>query len=578
MGELVAPRRAARSPRGAEAASRLVGGAGWLLVAVAAWLAVYPSVVLLASSLVAGGRVGLDHYARALSDPGVHQAFGNSLVVSTAAAAAGTALGVLLAWLTTRTDLPGAGAWHAALVLPYMIPPFIGAIAWVYLLGPVGYLNRLWMWLSGSADPLLVVYGPGGIVFALALYGYPVPYLVVRGALERMNPALEEAARMSGAGPLQVLRDVVAPLVLPAVASGALLLWVSSLANFGIPAVLGFPARYFVLPTRIYGTVLNFDLPENLRVAAALSVLLAAPAGLALWVQRQVAQARGSRFAVVTGQGGAGSRTELGRWRGVACAFLVAVVAVATVLPLGAILLTSLTRAYGVPLGLDNLTVDHYRTVLFGIPKVARALRNSLLLAAAAATLVVVLAAAVAYLSERLRWRAGRMLEGVLGIPYAVPGTVVAVAMILAYARPLPVIHLRLYDTAWILLVAYLARFLAVGLRTVSAGLAQVHASLEEAARIGGAGPGKAFRDVVVPIIWPSVRSAWVLVFIPAVAELTLSALLYSVGNETVGVVIYGLHEEGKVTLSAALAFVVTAVLLVGHLLAQRTPRREWVS
>ncbi len=222
--------------------------------------------------------------------------------------------------------------------------------------------------------------------------------------------------------------------------------------------------------------------------------------------------------------------------------------------------------------------MDHYRTVLFGIPKVARALRNSLLLAAAAATLVVVLAAAVAYLSERLRWRAGRVLEGVLAIPYAVPGTVVAVAMILAYARPLPVIHLRLYDTAWILLVAYLARFLAVGLRTVSAGLAQVHASLEEAARIGGAGPGKAFRDVVVPIIWPSVRSAWVLVFIPAVAELTLSALLYSVGNETVGVVIYGLHEEGKVTLSAALAFVVTAVLLVGHLLAQRTPRREWVS
>ena len=201
MGELVAPRRAARSPRSAEAASRLVGGAGWLLVAVAAWLAVYPSVVLLASSLVAGGRVGLDHYARALSDPGVHQAFGNSLVVSTAAAAAGTALGVLLAWLTTRTDLPGAGAWHAALLLPYMIPPFIGAIAWVYLLGPVGYLNRLWMWLSGSMDPLLVVYGPGGIVFALALYGYPVPYLVVRGALERMNPALDEAARMSGAGP-----------------------------------------------------------------------------------------------------------------------------------------------------------------------------------------------------------------------------------------------------------------------------------------------------------------------------------------------------------------------------------------
>lgn len=556
----------------------MAGWAGWLLIGVGAWLAVYPSVVLLGSSVVVGGRIGLDHYLHALSDPVVHRAFGNSLLVSTAAALLGTTLGVLLAWLTTRTDLPAAGTWHAALLLPYMIPPFIGAMAWVYLLSPVGYLNRLWTWLSGSTDPLLVIYGPGGIVFALALYGYPIPYLVVRAALERLDPALEEAARMSGAGPLRVLREVVAPIVVPAVASGALLLWVSSLANFGIPAVLGFPARYFVLPTRIYGTVLNFDMPDNLRVAASLSVLLAVPAGLALLGQRRLAGARAERFAVVTGQGGAGSRTELGKWRGPACAVLASVVLLATVLPLAAILVTSLTRAYGVPLGLENLTLDHYRTVLFGIPKVARALRNSVLLAASAATLVVVLAAAVTYLSERLHWRAGRVLEGLLAVPYAVPGTVVAVAMILAYARPLPVVNIRLYDTAWILLIAYLARFLAIGLRTVSSGLAQVHASLEEAARIGGAGAGRAFRDVVVPIIWPSLRSAWLLVFIPAVAELTLSALLYSVGNETVGVVIYGLHEEGKVALSAALAFVVTALLLTGHLLTYRTPRREWVT
>lgn len=546
------------------------------MAATAAGLVVYPMVVLLGGSFVAGGRFAVDHYVHALSSPRVAEAFVNSLTVSTVAAVVGTGVGVLLAWLTVRTDLPAAAVWHAALLLPYMIPPFIGAIAWVYLLSPVGYLNRLWTWLSGSPEPLLVVYGPVGIVFALALYGYPIPYMVVRAALERMTPALEEAARLAGAGPWRVLRDILAPVVLPAVISGGLLLWVSSLANFGIPAVLGFPARYIVLPTLIYGTVLNFDMRDNLRVAAALSVLLAAPAGVALLVQRRVAEARSARFAVVTGQGGTGGRTELGRWRVPACGLMGTVVVMGTVLPIVGILLTALTRAYGVPPSLDNLTLDHYRTVLFGIPKVARALRNSLLLAAGAATAVVALAGVVAYLSERLRWRSGRVLEGLLALPYAVPGTVVAVAMIVAYARPIPLLNVRLYDTVWILLVAYLARFLAIGLRTVSAGLAQVHTSLEEAARMGGAGPGKAFRDVVIPTIWPTLRSAWMLVFIPAVAELTLSALLYSVGNETIGVVIYGLHEEGKVTLSAALASVVTGVLLVGHVVAHRSGRAEW--
>lgn len=578
MNELVTWRGAGRDGYAAGLPVRAGGAVGWIFVGVISGLIVYPSVVLLGSSLVAEGRVSLGHYARALSEAAVRQAFVNSVAVATAATAAGTFLGVILAWLTSRTDLPAARAWHTALLLPYMIPPFIGAMAWVYLLSPVGYLNRLWMQVSGFGTPLAVIYGPAGIVFVLTLYGYPIPYVVVRAALERMNPALEEAARMAGARPLQVMRDVVVPLVLPAIGSGALLLWVSSLANFGIPAILGFPARYFVLPTRIYATVLSFGTPDNLRAAAALSLLLAAPAGLALVLQRGLVGRGGGRFAVVTGQGGGGGRIELGRWRWAAGVFVAAVVGIATVLPLGALLLTSLTRAYGVPVGPENLTVEHYQTVLFGIPKVGRALRNSLMLAAGAATLVVLLAVAVAYLSERARWRAAQVLEGALAIPYSVPGTVVAVALILAYARPIPVVNIRLYDTAWILLAAYVTRFVAIGLRTASSGLAQVHASLEEAARIAGAGAGRAVVDVVVPIMWPSVRSAWVLVFIPAVAELTLSVLLYSVGNETIGVVIYGLHEEGKIALSAALSFVVTVLLLGGHVLMVKTAKKEWMA
>jgi iron(III) transport system permease protein len=191
------------------------------------------------------------------------------------------------------------------------------------------------------------------------------------------------------------------------------------------------------------------------------------------------------------------------------------------------------------------------------------------------ATLIVVLAAGIGYLLTRVRIRGAAFLELVITIPYAVPGTVVALAMILAWVRPVPVLGIRLYDTIWILLLAYVARFLVFGVRTVMAGLAQVHGSLEEAARISGAGPARAFRDVVLPIIRPSLVSGWFLAFIPAVAELTLSILLFSVGNETLGVVVFGLHDEGKIALSAALALMVTVLMVTINLLTRIVLRSD---
>jgi iron(III) transport system permease protein len=326
-----------------------------------------------------------------------------------------------------------------------------------------------------------------------------------------------------------------------------------------------------VLTTRIYSLILDFDRPGHLQLAAALSMWLVAIAVVVLQVQRAVL-ARG-RFAVIGGQAGAASVIALGRWRGAVLAGLGLLVFVSVVLPLGAILLTSVTRAYGLPPLPHNLTLRHYVTALTGIPKVQRALVNSLVLAGGAASTIVVLAAGFAYLKGRTRWRALGSLEVLVTVPYAIPGTVVALSMILAWLRPVPAIGVRLYDTLGIIFVAYVARFLIFGVRTVLAGLAQIHASLEEAARISGAGPGEAFVQIALPLIRPSLIAGWFLAFIPAFAELTLSILLVSVGHETIGVVIFGLHEEGKIALSAALAFLVT-VLLVGINLLSRTALR----
>lgn len=530
--------------------------AGGLTILVA-----YPSAMLVVQSVLASGRFSLEHYARIAADRGTYAALANSLVVSIWATAGATALGVPLAWLISRTDLPRRALWHTALLIPYTIPPFIGAMAWVYLLNPVGYLNQAWMALTGAPDPLFVIYGRTGIIFVMILYEYPIAYLAAVGVLARMSPALEDAARMARAGPWRVLWDITGPLILPGILAGALLVLMASLGNFGIPAILGFPARYVVLTTKIYALILNFDQPDHLQAAAALSMWLAGLAAVVLQAQRVVL--RRGHFAVVGGHSTAASPVALGRWRRPVGFALAGLLAISVALPVAAILLTSLVRAYGLPLAPANLTLQHYATVVFEVPKVRRALVNSFGLAAGAATLVVVLAVGIAYLLERRRIRAAGLLDLVITIPYAVPGTVVALAMILAWLRPIPVIGLRLYNTFWILLLAYVARFLVFGVRTALAGLSQIQGSLEEAARISGAGPLEAFQDVVLPLIRPSLIAGWLLAFIPAVAELTLSVLLFSVGNETLGVVIFGLHDEGKIALSAALAFLMT-VLLVG--------------
>ena len=529
---------------------------------------IYPSAVLVAQSFLAGGRISLVHYARLAADLGAYRALLHSLVISLWTTAAATALGVLLAWLIARTDLPRRDRWHTVLLIPYMVPPFIGAIAWVYLLNPVGYLNRTWMAFTGSPHPLFVIYGQAGIIFVLTLYEYPIAYLAAVGVLRRLNPALEEAARMARAGPWRAMRDITFPLALPGILAGALLVMMASLGNFGTAAILGFPARYEVLTTRIYSTILDFDRPDHFQVAAALSMWLVAIAAVALQAQR--AALRRGRYTVIGGQAsGSAAVVALGRCRRPVTLAVASFVLLAVALPMAAVLQTSLVRAYGLPAVPANLTLRHYGTVLFDLPKARRAIIDSLGLAAGAATLIMVLGAGIAYALERCRVRGRGVVDLLVTVPYAIPGTVVALAMILAWLRPIPILGIRLYDTLGIILLAYVARFLVFGVRTTLAGLTQVHASLEEAARISGATAGEAFRDILVPLIRPSLVAGWLLAFIPAVAELTLSILLFSVGHETIGVVVFGLHDEGKIALSAALAFLVT-VMLVGLTLATK--------
>jgi iron(III) transport system permease protein len=526
---------------------------------------IYPSLVLVWNALARDGRPTLANVDAVLGDPGIWQVLGNSLHVSFWSTLLGGTIGTGLAFLVARTDLPGKRFFRPALLVPYLIPPFIAALAWLSLAGPVGYLNQAWMAVTGVEEPLFRIYGAAGIILVLALSHYPLTYITVLASLERIDPTLEEAARNSGASPVRTVRDVTLPLVMPAIAAGAILVFLRSMENFGIPAILGFPARYFVLTTKIYAMILDFDRAHNFSLSAALSLLLVAVAGVTVGIQWWIL--RGRAYGLTSGTGKP-PVFGLGRWRrpaGVAVALFLLLTSVAPVL---AILMTALTRAYGMPLSWQNLSLQNFHTLFFKVPAVWRALGNSLFLAASAASVVVILAIGIAYLQVRTRLRGKSVLEALILLPFAVPGTVVALAMILAFLRP--VLWIALYNTIWIILVAYIARFLALAVKPVAASLLQVHISLEEAARSSGASLPRSLRDVTLPLIRPALVAGWFLAAVPAITELTLSVLLWSAGNETIGVMVFNMHEEGKVLLSSALAVVVMAVALASNLLIRR--------
>ncbi len=534
---------------------------------------VYPSITLVKNSFTTDGHLSFQNYIDLFSESRTFILFKNTFSVAFLGAIGATFLGVLISWLLARTDIPFKRFWQIALIIPYLIPPFIGGIAWVYLLGPVGFLNKFWMTLTQSHQPLWIIYGHWGIIFVMMLYSYPIAYMVTLGPLKQMNPSLEEAAQISGAGTLRTLRDITAPLMLPSIGGSALLIFMSMMANFGIPAVIGFPKRYYVMTTQIYLNILNFDKANNLQLAAALSMLLVVLAILTMQVQRLLQ--RGKSYAIISGKSSQPQLVQLGWKKYIAVVFLFIIVLCTVILPVLAIFATSLIKAVGLPFTLENLSFAHYERLIFEVPKVSRAIKNSILLAGGSATVIVFISLVISYLTVKMKIKGGQVLESLVLLPYAVPGVVVALAMILAFLKPLPILNVTIYNTIWILAVAYIARFLTFGVRSISAAFEQVHESLEDAARISGADFVTSYKDIVIPLIKSNVFAGWFLAFMPALTELTLSILLFSVGNETLGTVVYGLHQEGKIGLTAALAFLVVVIVVTLNMITNKITKGQ---
>jgi iron(III) transport system permease protein len=526
---------------------------------------VYPLYQVLWRSLIHQGTLSLGNYRAVFSNPANYRALWNSVWVSATSTLMAMVAGTALSIFVVRTDIPMKSVLRILLLLPYGIPPFIGAIAWTQLFGPAGYISKAFMALTGSFDVPWNVYSPAGIVLVMAVYQFPVVFITVSGALGRIDPSLEEAARMSGAGPFRIMRDITMPLVTPSILAGSLLAFVGSISNFGIPALLGFRARFFVLTTRIYSALAIPDMP----LATAMAVLLAVTAGTALLLQSRFERGQ-NRYTVIGGKSVRPQTIGLGKWRIPVFIFVVAVAVLASLVPIVSMIITSFLRYWGAPLAPSSFTTRHFQYI-FTLEMVRRALRNSLFLATAAATATMGLGTVVSYMSVKAKMRAAGILDFIGTFPYAVPCTVIAIAMILAWSRA-PVM---LYGTIWIILAAYLVRYMPFSIRTTRATLQQVHTSLEEAARTSGAGWIDTMRDIVIPLIKPGLVAGWVLVFMPAFRELTMSVLLWSQGTETIGVVIYNMQDAGYTQIAAALSAIVLILILIGNVIVRRMSRGE---
>ena len=474
------------------------------------------------------------------------RAFWNTLWASLGSVAISAVLGVVLALLTGLFALRGRVAMTFLILSPLLIPSQTMALAWIELTGsgspilsPLGLAPA-----PGQTNP---IYSGWGIALLMGIEHMPLVFIATRAALVALPQDLVEAARIAGARRGRILLRIVLPLTLPSVLAGSVLAFAAAVGNFGVPALLGIPGKFPMLTTQIYQRLNGFG-PAVAGQVAVLALMLVALACAALALRALILR----RLAVPLARGADLQPFEPGRARVLIEAAVWLLLALTAILPMLALLATALSPALGVRLSLEALTFANFADALAN-PAIRRAFANSLLLSGLAALIAGLIALPYAFLKVGLKSRVIRALDWLVDAPWVVPGTVVGLAMILAFLRPLPLIG-SLYGSFALLLIAYLARFLPLVLRPTLASAEAQEPALDEAARLFGASPLRRITLILAPGVLPALSAGGLILMMTAVNELTLSALLWSSGNETLGVMVFSLQYEGNSTAAAAVS------------------------
>lgn len=531
-----------------------------------------PVLLIFWNAFMVDGKFNLADVIKIVSEPETYQALMNSIYIAIGVTFFSTIIGVFFAWLVSRTDLPFKETMKIMFIIPFMLPSFIGALAWKMLLSPRGgYVNVFLMNLFGLENPVFNIYGLIGIIAVETMYLFPFVFLQVSGALERMDPTLEESARISGAGLLTITRKITLPLVMPSILAGALLVALYSLAHFGVPAILGTEVGIYNIPTKIYERIYQSAGSFNaIRTGTILATILVFAAAIILYLQNLVL--RKGRFQIIAGKS---MRPMVLKLRGLKVPLLflsVIYILITVVMPTVTIFLVGGLKTYGLQIALKNMTWENFRYILFDWKMTKDAIWNSLYLSLSAAFVTMLAGTMISYVIVKMKVKGKFILEFLGVLPFSLPGTVIALGVILMWSGQFGV---NLYNTAGIIFVAYIARYMAFSIKSNSAALEQVSDSLEEASRACGATHWQSMQHIVLPLIKPGMVAAFFLIFLPALRELTTSVLLYGPTTRTIGVAIYTLNEDGETVYAAALASIALIIILIGELVIKRVTRTK---
>jgi len=522
--------------------SRLMLGA---CLGIAAWLVFVPLAALFYNAFTEDtgfgpGELSLANFVEAYSGWHILRLLRNSLLFAAASAAITFVMGGAVAWVIERTDAPGASLFHTLALLSFAIPGLLIAMAWIFVLSPnIGWGNAVLRSLLSFGEAPLNIYSMLGMAWALSSHYFPLAYLALAPALRVFDTRMEEAALMAGASQAQVLRRITLPLLRPAILSALLLLLVMGMASYEVPRLIGRPARIEVFTTEIQGAIISA--PPQFGVASALSLALLTMCVVVVWFYRQ-ATANADSFATITGKSYRPSMIRLGHWRWPVALAIAMLFVIALGLPLLTLLWQSFFRNLAQPMLSSpvDATLENYRFIL-SYPIFLAAVKTSVFLAVMAATAVTGLTFVMAWIAQRLLPRYAVLLDTLAFAPIAIPGVIVGAGILIAYLM----VPAGIYNTIWILLVAYVTLYLPYGMRFASSGIAQIHRELEEVAAVSGASLGQIFGRIMLPLLAPVLLGGWIYVFVLAVRELGASIFLVGPGTHVLGTISLTMWEEG---------------------------------
>jgi iron(III) transport system permease protein len=510
-------------------------------------MCIFPVAMMLRGSLSTGrladlGPLTLQNYVAVYSSPETYQVLGTTAIYAVSLALASGLLGLVLAWISVRTNAPLARHMPWLVLVAYALPGTLTSIGWILLANPnTGILNEAVRAITGPDFTLFNVYSFAGMVFVSTCHSFALAFTFLVPAFHATDPALEESAATSGASPMTVFRRISLPLIWPATFSTLAILTILGLESFDVPAFVGIPAKIRVLTTQIFVETSVRTPPDFGRAAAYGMLPLVLGLGLTAYYRRSIVEPE--RYATITGKAYRPRRVDLGPWRWLATGVFLLVFLVTTILPfltlVGVSLAPTLTAAKAFDIG--SFGVRHYETILRD-PVAQRAIRNTLVLAVGGATLAIALSFGLALLTMRTKIPGRSLVDYVLFLPFSLPSVVLAVGVLWGYLS----LPFGVYGTLWILLIGYLTKFLPYGLRSASTSLLQIHRELEEAARMSGASSGKVLQRVLVPLAAPGLIAGWSLLVVVFMREFSMSLLLWTSGSEVVTVLFYDYWTNGR--------------------------------